>query len=111
MDGVEAAHSFTFLAFVDMDSAARLKAKACPQRPAALAGFGGSNTNDLDVYCLVKTNMRDTRPQQDPVLLRPICRARAVTQAAPDTVLLHCPQAATGPQEIKQQHKQTPAPD
>ena len=104
--GVEAAHSFTFLAFVDMDSAARLIAKSCPPRPAVLAGHGGSNTHDLDVYCLVKAYMRDTRPQQDPVLLLPISRARAVTQAAPATVLEHCPQEVKGPQEVKQ-HKVT----
>ena len=96
----------TFLAFVDMDSAARLKAKSSPQRPAVLAGYGGSNTHDLDVYCLVRAYMRDTRPQQDPVLLLPISRARAVTQAAPDTVLIHCPKEVTGPQEVKQ-HKET----
>ena len=49
--------------------------------------------------------MRDTRPQQDPVLLLPISRARAVTQAAPDTVLNHCPSEVAGPQEVKQ-HKE-----
>ena len=106
MDGVEAAHSFTFLAFVDMDSAARLKAKSCPQRPAVIAGHGGSNTHNLDVYCLVKAYMRDTRPQQDPVLLLPISRARLVAQAAPETVLVHCPKEVKGPQEVKQ-HKET----
>ena len=29
-------------------------------------------------------------------------RARAVAQAAPDTVLIHCPKEVTGPQEVKQ---------
>ena len=104
--GVEAAHSFTFLAFVDMDSAARLKATSRPQRPAVLAGHGGAKTHDLDVYCLVKAYMRDTRPQQDPVLLLPISLARAVTPAAPETVLVHCPKEVKGPQEVKQ-HKET----
>ena len=50
--------------------------------------------------------MRDTRPQQDPVLLLPINRARAVTQAAPDTVLIHCPKEVTSPQEVKQHQDQ-----
>ena len=98
---MEAAHSFTCLAFVDMDSAARLKANSCPQRPAVIAGHGGSNTHNLDVYCLVKAYMRDTRPQQDPVLLLPINRARLVAQAAPETVLVHCPKEVKGPQEVK----------
>ena len=95
--GVRTPHSFTFMAFVDLDGEDRRQTRAHPQNSAVLAGHGPSRRNNLDVFCLVKTYMRDVNRQQAPVLRLPVARANLVTRA-PNEVP---PSRATGARRVE----------
>ena len=83
-DGLEAPHSFTYKRRSDLTAAE--KALLRPVRAAVRAGFTPATDAPEDVFCLVKTYMRDKHLQQAPVLVLPIARRNRVHGLAPTTV-------------------------
>ncbi len=86
-DGVETAHSFTFMAFVDLSLVDRTTAQRNPSHSDIVAGHGPANRDAKDVFCIVKTYIRDTKQQQSPVLVLPVARARLVQSRAPTKIV------------------------
>ena len=83
-DGIEAPHSFTFKRRSDLTGSERAAMRAT--RAAARAGFANANGEPGDVFCVVKTYMRDKHLQQPPVLVLPTVRMNRVQGHSPTTV-------------------------
>ena len=75
--GIESPHAFTFKLRRDLLATAREWLQASPD----------VKCHDDDVYCCVKTYMRDTDLQQAPVLVLPYSRAQRLRLAAPTKVI------------------------
>ena len=78
--GIEAAHSFAYVSRCEMSEA---------MQRALEAGQGGPGVqgNDDDVLCIVKAYMRDTTPNQPPLLVLDQSDVMKVATRVPETVV------------------------
>jgi hypothetical protein len=81
-DGIEAPHSFAFKMRQDLSQSDRWR---------GVPGVRGVREDPRDVFCCVKTYMRDHALQQEPVLTIVASRARCPGKAPLNT----CPRAST----------------
>lgn len=86
-DGIEAPHSFTYKRRSDLTFEERRLFEGHVQGSARAAGYTRANGNSDDVFCLVKTYMRDKRLQQPPVLVLPVDRRDRATTRQPDSAV------------------------
>lgn len=86
-DGIEAPHSFTFKHRQDLTKSELDEFRSQVNGAARHAGYGDRNSSQSDVFCCVKTYMRDRHLQQAPVLIMPEDRCSWVQNLAPTTCL------------------------
>ena len=86
-DGIETPHSFTYKLRGNLTKTELDQVQGSIPRAVRYAGYDRATEDPGDVFCIVKTYMRDLHNQQAPVLVLPIDRSSRVQGSEPTTML------------------------
>jgi len=97
-EGIEAPHSFSFKRRESLTSCERSEVQKSKVRAVRYAGYTDDNADARDVFCCVKTYMRDRRLQQAPLLILPRDRCERIQVPGPTS---HIPVEISGDRRAK----------